>query len=802
MSRLFHAARLCGTSLPALLLLGSAPSLASNRPHRKTATRPVPSQPVSPHSVSRGSVSSVPRSGSKTPPGPEAARHGHKRIIESIEVRGQSRGPVTLSPVGQTTYSAERQDFAGHVAQNVGDMLVTVPGASFLQGNGPRDTVVSIRGSGARQSYGLRNLQVSEDGFPVTQPDGTARADLIDPHAYEGVDVFQGPASTLYGNYAINGAINFRTRSGASIHGLELGSDFGSFGMFNNYMTLGAGNRAYDFMLFASDVRSDGFIANSQYATSTENMRLRVSLSPRDRLVLKFINNVTDAFLPLRLSLNQYRLNPYQQGCATASGAAAGCATVSLYRNGAYGAQTAVTPQQANLGRFDRRSIVGLRWEHDFTPRMVWRTQFTYDQRHVEQPTSTTSFVGPFNSYNVQTDLTRHDTLGKTPLTSFVAANFDYMDYGYQVYALLPQPGATRGSETSTSYGHQWNIGLRFEEDWQFAPKWHVVIGLGGTQSDIGAVQTVYSRSASGMWSQYIPANRRFFNLAPEASVVFAPDKAWTWHARLGTAYATPGYSSFFVTPQGNYGNNTQLKSQSSLGIDLGMAWHPSPALDVQATGFYEFCRNELVSQSAGVNTQAGSYTFNAPASQHRGVELAATWQALPHSLPGAKLRLSYTYDNQIYTNYTEMLSNTALSRSFSRKGNLIPGVMPHFLNARVLYDQPSGLLEGLSGFAEVTWRSAFFIDNANLLKVPGYGLLNLEMHYDPPARLGWVHRLHSYFEVQNVAHTVYAAGATTISDSLLANGQQAGASVLAGKTGSIYAGSPRAFFGGVRVRF
>ncbi|MFC0501452.1 TonB-dependent receptor family protein [Asaia krungthepensis] len=778
MTSFFCIARLCGRALPALVSMGSLQAVAAEAP-----------APAFPHPA---------RASHASPSRPKRKAHP----VESILVKGQARGPVTLSPVGQTTYSAERKDFANHVAQSVADMLVTVPGASFLQGNGPRDTVVSIRGSGARQSYGLRNLQVSEDGFPVTQPDGTARADLIDPHAYEGVDVFQGPASTLYGNYAINGAINFRTRSGASIHGLELGSDFGSFGMFNNYMTLGAGNRAYDFMLFASDVRSDGFIANSQYATSTENMRLRVSLSPKDRLVLKFINNVTDAFLPLRLSLNQYRLNPYQQGCATAAGAAAGCGTVSLFRNGAYGAQTAVTPQQANLGRFDRRSIVGLRWEHDFTPRMVWRTQFTYDQRHVEQPTSTTAFVGPFNSYNVQTDLTRHDALGTTPLTSFVGANFDYMDYGYQVYALLPQAGATRGSETSTSYGHQWNIGLRFEEDWQFAPRWHAVIGLGGTQSDIGAVQTVYSRSAAVTRAQDITANRRFFNLAPEASVVFTPDKAWTWHARLGTAYATPGYSSFFVTPQGNYGNNTQLKSQSSLGVDLGTEWHPSASVNVQATGFYEFYRNELVSQSAGVNTQAGSYTFNAPASQHRGVELAATWQALPRTLPGAKLRLSYTYDNQIYTTYTEILSNSTMSRSFSRKGNLIPGVMPHFLNARVLYDQPSGLFEGLGGFAEVTWRSAFFIDNANLLKIPGYGLLNLEVHYDPPARLGWVHRLHSYIEVQNVADSVYAAGATTISDTLLANGQQAGASVLAAKTGSIYAGSPRAFFGGVRVKF
>jgi iron complex outermembrane receptor protein len=61
---------------------------------------------------------------------------------------------------------------------------------------------------------------------------------------------------------------------------------------------------------------------------------------------------------------------------------------------------------------------------------------------------------------------------------------------------------------------------------------------------------------------------------------------------------------------------------------------------------------------------------------------------------------------------------------------------------------------------------------------------------------------LHWYFEVQNVANQTYIAGATNISDKLQANGQQAGATTLMNSTGSIYAGSSRAYFGGMRIRF
>lgn len=726
---------------------------------------------------------------------------GKQAKTEQVTVKGNSRTSATTHPAGQTTYHSDRGNFGNQVGQSVADMVVTIPGVSFTQGNGPRDTVVSVRGSGDRQSYGLKNLQVLEDGFPMTQPDGTARADLIDPHAYAGVDVFEGPASTLYGNYAINGAINFRTRKGADIHGLEVGSDFGSFGMFNNYATLGLGNKHYDLMIFGSDVRGNGFIANSRYNTSTENVRLRVNLTSSDRLILKFVNNVTDAFLPVRLSLNQYRANPYQQGCYNAVNAATGCASVNLLVNGRYGTKEAMSPEAAGLGRFDRRTVVGLRWEHDFNARTIWRNQFTYDQRHIDQPTSPVAYVGPYNSYNASSDITNHARLGGKSLETFGGISFDYLDFGSQTYNIMPLGGATRGAMSSESYGHQWNLGARFQEDWHFAPNWHVVVGLGGTYSDIGATEMLYSYSATGRDQRYITANRFYFNLAPEGALIYTPSKKWTFHTRVGTAYGTPSSSNLFITPQGQYGNNTQLKSQTSVGIDLGADWHPSSNMTIQATGFYEFYNNELVSQSAGVNT-VGSYTFNAPASQHRGIVLGVEWKPLPTMLPGGRIKLSYTYDNQVYTNYTEVLSNSTVSRSFSRKGNYIPGVIPNFLNARFLYDQPDGALEGLGGYAEVTWRDSYWLDNANRLKAPGYALLNLEVHYNPPTRLGWAHRLHWYFEVQNVANQTYIAGATNISDSLQSNGQQATARMLMNSTGSIYAGSPRAYFGGVRIRF
>jgi iron complex outermembrane recepter protein len=99
--------------------------------------------------------------------------------------------------------------------------------------------------------------------------------------------------------------------------------------------------------------------------------------------------------------------------------------------------------------------------------------------------------------------------------------------------------------------------------------------------------------------------------------------------------------------------------------------------------------------------------------------------------------------------------------------------------------------------------RSSFELDNANLLKAPGYDLVNVGLHYDIPGQpLSFVRKTHFYFEVQNIFNKTYVGSAANITDTLAANGQVGDASTLAAHTGSIFAGNPRTFYGGVRLLF
>jgi iron complex outermembrane recepter protein len=704
------------------------------------------------------------------------------------------------APAGQAATTIDRSQFDNRPSFSVGDVLRDSPGISVKQGNGPRDLGISIRGSNARNTFGIRNLVIFEDGFPVTQPDGLSRSDLIDPRAYGAIDVIRGPSSALYGNYATGGALNFRTRPGGTIDGVEYGVDGGSFGYLNNYLAAGKKVGNFEGSLFASDARGDGYIGNSWFNTQTVNFLGTLQATPDDRFTVKLINNDLSIRLPIRSSLNQFYQNPFQQGCATGATAAPGCGSVTLFNNGFNTAagtdkETAV---QAGLGRNDRRTIVGGRWEHDFDNTTTWRNQFVFDDRSISQPTGSTSAIGDFPSYNYMSDVTKRGEILGMDSTTFVGGFYNTLTASSDTRNVIPGGNAALGRLSSNLFSDTTNYGFRAREELKLTQSLTAVAGVGWETTVLKGLNTGYTYTgAAGVTTTALTAaDRQFQNTAPELALLYRLNNEWQFRARAATGYGTPQVSNLFVLPSGLSGNNTQLDTQKNLGYDLGFDWTPNSALKLSATGFYEFFRNELVSQATSL---AGiSYTFNAPRSEHRGVELAADWKFHP----GWRFTAAYTYLDQFYTEYTENLTSGTTVFSFNRAGNKIPGISPNELTTRLGYDELSGPLAGLGGFVEVQWKDSFYMDNANLLKAPGYELVNLNVHYNTDLVSDYLKTLSLYLEVRNVFNRTYVASANNIGDSVTALGVQNPASVLANTPNSIYAGSPRAFVAGMKVAF
>ncbi|MGU3539166.1 TonB-dependent receptor family protein [Methylobacterium sp. A54F] len=705
---------------------------------------------------------------------------------------------VIENPVGQVVSQLDRRDtIANRPATSIGSVLLNSPGVSVRQGNGARDVVVSIRGNNARSTGVTKNMVVLEDGFVLTQPDGASRFDIVDPRAYGRIDVFRGPQSALFGNYATGGAIAFRTRTGREIDGYEVGIDAGSFGYLSHSFTVGGASGPVEISLFASDVRANGYQDHSAYDTQTINLLASYTPTPDNRFTLKVINNDLHADLAARASLNQYRINPYQRGCAAAATAAPGCTTFPLFLNGAFGPTVPVTAAEGGFERKDRRTIVAARWEHDIDAFTTWRTQVGFDERNFNQPFYTTASRGSYPSYNVQSDVTHRTDLFGLPAVGYVALAYSALDSRISTYNRAPYGGPRLGALIGDQAAVQSNLGGRARLEVALSDRWTGVLGVSAENTWITGRNLAYAYAASGTTRTVADANRSFLNVAPEFALVFRPDAAWALRGRVATGYTTPAASNLFITPAGLPGNNTGLQTQENLGFDLGLDWTPTETLRLSVTGFYEFFRNELVSQSPGAGLLA--YTFNAPASEHRGVEVGAEWAFAP----GWRGTLAYTFDDQIYTRYVEQLSAGALTARFDRAGNRIPGVPAHQLLARIGYDVPSGPLAGLGAFVETVYQDAFFLDNANLLRAPGYAIVNANLHYATDLRDGYARRLNLYLEVRNLFDTTYVASAQNLANSISGTtGLQNGAGVLAATTGSVFAGAPRTFVGGLKLSF
>ena len=336
-------------ALGGVSLLVLCTALLPSTPHAQTAA-----QSLAAGNCRRAACSGDEASGEKAEhPRPSARTQVRPPSANTTPAVSQARGRypecgarAALSGAGRPDRDDGRSQPVRQPAGVFGrGLLRDSPGISIKQGNGPRDFGISIRGSNARNGFGIRNLVIFDDGFPVTQPDGLSRSDLIDPHAYGAIDVIRGPSSALYGNYATGGALNFRTRPGGTIDGVEYGVDGGSFGYLNNYLAAGKKVGNFEGSLFASDARGDGFIGNSWFNTQTVNFLATLQATPDDRFTVKLINNDLSTRLPIRLSLNQFYQNPFQQGCAIGATAALGCGTVTLFNNG-FNARPARTPKR------------------------------------------------------------------------------------------------------------------------------------------------------------------------------------------------------------------------------------------------------------------------------------------------------------------------------------------------------------------------------------------------------------------------------------------------------------------------
>ena len=159
-----------------LAVLGSALALMPSAAEAQTALPAVTVE--APRGTTARPVARKPavRSSARTQARPPSANPAPSASLTAGITPSVARALLYQAPTGQTETTIDRSQWDNRPAVTVADVLRESPGISVKQGNGPRDIGISIRGSNARNGFGIRNLVIFDDGFPVTQPDGLSPA--------------------------------------------------------------------------------------------------------------------------------------------------------------------------------------------------------------------------------------------------------------------------------------------------------------------------------------------------------------------------------------------------------------------------------------------------------------------------------------------------------------------------------------------------------------------------------------------------------------------------------------------------
>lgn len=136
-------------------------------------------------------------------------------MLAPVTVQATRLGTSTLDTPASVDVIDGQQLRARQPGINLSEGLAGVPGLQLQnRQNYAQDLQLSIRGFGARSSFGVRGVRLYVDGIPGTMPDGQGQTSNIDIASVDHVEVLRGPFSALYGNSS-GGVVQVFTEEGS-----------------------------------------------------------------------------------------------------------------------------------------------------------------------------------------------------------------------------------------------------------------------------------------------------------------------------------------------------------------------------------------------------------------------------------------------------------------------------------------------------------------------------------------------------------------------------------------------------------
>lgn len=582
------------------------------------------------------------------------------------------------------------------------EALLTVPGL-YAQNryNLAQDLRLSIRGFGARSTFGIRGLKLIIDGVPATLPDGQAGVDALDLHDLERIEVIRGPAASLYGA-AAGGVVALTSRAPPRAPTLGTAISLGSHGFAEQRLHAGGAAGDVAGIISASHLVSDGYRHQSRTERSLLNARGTLTLAGGSELA------ATISALDSPTAQDPGALTAAQRG---ADRRAAGPLNLRFHSD------ESVAQQRIGL-------TATVPTGHGELSARAYGVQRHYASRLPFQAIALDRLAGG-GGVQISHELSAHGT----PIELLAGLDLDHQHDARE--RRVNDDGAIGARiadqrERVTALGAFVQVRAR--------PSDALLLST-GLRADRVQVRVDDRFDADGDQS----GESSFAALSPSAGAVLGLGEQLDLYANAATAFETPTTAEL-ADPGGAGGFNGSLAPQRALSMEAGLrGWLAGGTARYELAAFHIRVEEQLV--AFAIPGAPDRFAFqNAGRSRHLGLEAALELDPIE----SLSLRAAWTWSRFEFRRFTER-SGTRLD------GRTLPGVPRHLLALEAEWRPARGWL--LAADAQAV--SMRFADSANIAHAPGYVLLNARAGYE------WRHgplSLAAHAGIDNLLDTRYDA--------------------------------------------
>jgi len=512
-----------------------------------------------------------------------------------------------------------------------------------MEERSPGSYRLSIRGSLLRSPFGIRNIKIYLDEFPLTDAGGNTYLNLINATSIHSIQILKGPEGSMFGANT-GGVVLLDLENKSDSSTVEASLRTGSFGLFDEQISLDKNWKHYSININQAYQHADGYRQNSALRRNYLHALQKWNYE-RGSAKLLLLGSQLHYETPGGLTLSQSEEDPRQARPAT-----------SVFPGA----------QEQKAGVFNSTLYAGISNEIHLTPIIS----------HV------ISFFGSFTDFKNQF-ITNCEILQEWTL-------------GLRTYLVF--------GRKMSNVDWKWDIGVEWQQTKNTVANYDNNSGLKGAlqaSDDLIATQSFIFSQFSAListrlklevalsfnnyqfnYKNIFPNDENTFTIKkmnaqsmPRIGISYQIIHNLVWRASASKGYSPPTLAELRPSDNNIYSG---LQSEYGWNYETGFRFKSlNQRWDADIVVFKFNLKNAIVRR---INNTGAEYFINSGSTNQMGLELQFYIELVKYRLQGfirgLELRDSFTYYDFTFTNYSDDLI------SFS--GNKLTGV-PKFVNVSSL---------------------------------------------------------------------------------------------------------------------